>query len=65
MAKVHGAILVTEERHFIPERDAANGRIKGEPRLPFVAATFGVKCVGVMAVMLAEHREWGQILEEV
>lgn len=65
LAKVHGATLVVEERHFIPERDGTNGRIKGEPRLPFVAATLEVKCMSIMAIMLVKHREWGQLLEEV
>ncbi|GAW28945.1 DUF4411 family protein [Carboxydocella sp. ULO1] len=63
IAKIHGATLVTEERHFIPARDETNGRIQGEPRLPFVSATFKVKCTSILNIMLAKHREWDQLSE--
>ena len=54
LAKVHGATVVSEERHFLPERDGVSGLIKGEPRLPFVAGVFGVRCVPLLAILFSE-----------
>lgn len=65
LAKAHGFTLAAEEHHFIPQRDGANNLIKGEPRLPFIAATFKVKCKSIMAIMLSEHYEWGQAQEKI
>lgn len=65
-AKAYEIPLIVEERHFIPHRDGASGLIKGEPRIPFVAAKFGIECVSVMTAMLVKHSEWGQaIVDEV
>lgn len=51
LAKSHGAALVSEERNCIPEVDVTTGRVKGEPRLPFVAWAMEVKCVGLLQVL--------------
>ncbi|MDR7489359.1 MAG: DUF4411 family protein [Armatimonadota bacterium] len=57
LAKTYGAVLVTEERHVIPEGDGSSGLIRGEPRLPFVAWAFGVRWVGLLQIL-------GRSLEE-
>lgn len=57
IAKVYGATIVSEERHFLPERDGLSGTIKGEPRLPFVAWVFGVRCVPLLAILSREKIE--------
>ncbi|MDR7450002.1 MAG: DUF4411 family protein [Armatimonadota bacterium] len=51
LAKTHRAVLVTEEQNRIPEVDASTGRIKGEPRLPFVAWAFEVRWVGLLQIL--------------
>jgi predicted nucleic acid-binding protein len=58
LAKVYGATLVTEERHFLPERDGASRLIQGEPRLPFVAGVFGVKCLPLLTVLATKRWKW-------
>lgn len=51
LAKSYELTLVTEEKHTLPEVDGSTGRIKGEPRLPFVAFAFGVRCISLMAAI--------------
>lgn len=54
LAKSYGAVLVTEERNYIPERDVGTGLVKGKPCLPFVAWAFEVECVGLLQVLLKQ-----------
>lgn len=50
-AKTHGATLVAEEHHFIPQVNRAQGLIAGEPRLPYVAWVFGVRCISFLTLL--------------
>jgi hypothetical protein len=48
LVKDFGLTLVTEEKHHLPQGDGSTGRLKGEPRLPFWAFAFDVRCVPSM-----------------
>ncbi|BBL92758.1 hypothetical protein TthHC11_02920 [Thermus thermophilus] len=52
LAKAHNLILITQERHELPELDGVSGLMKGRPRLPYVAFAFGVRCVPLMTALL-------------
>lgn len=52
LAKDYGLILITEERHLLPEGERKTGKLKGEPRLPFVAFAFGVRCIPLMTALV-------------
>lgn len=52
LAKDYGLTLVTEEKHFLPEGNGKTGKLKGEPRLPFVAFAFGVRCISLMTALV-------------
>ena len=51
LAKTYEVTLVAEERHFIPEVNGASSLIKGEPRLPYVAWVFGVRCISLLTLL--------------
>ena len=51
IAKAYGATVITEEHHVLPEHDGGNDRIKGKPKLPYIAFVFQVRCVSLMTLL--------------
>lgn len=51
LAKVYGAVLVTEERFAIPELHRSRSLIMGKPSLPFIGSAFGVQCMSLLQVL--------------
>lgn len=51
-AKVHGLVLVTGEKHSVPQTNGSTGRVQGKAVIPYVAYVFGVKTVNVYQMLL-------------
>lgn len=51
LAKVYGAVVVTEERFAIPELHGSSGLVMGKPYLPFIGSAFGVQCMSLLQVL--------------